>query len=143
MHDLLGIDATDLAAVYASACRQLAAGTLVSAAKLFAVLVALDHKDGRYWRGLAVSMQRMRVFPLAELLYSIAIRIDEKDVVSRVLRAEVMLQQGRKITAWLELDAAIDLLNRDNSAEHHVYKQRAETLREMIRVSDTAGEFTK
>ncbi|MCC6806875.1 MAG: hypothetical protein IT381_05595 [Deltaproteobacteria bacterium] len=144
VHDMLGLTEKDLEATYVSACRQLTASTFMRAAKTFAMLIVLDHDDGRYWRGLAVAMHRMKALPIAETLYTITLRIDPSDLISRVFRAEVMAQQGRRTAAWLELEATLELFKAHPMPEHAAYKQRAETLAASIKSTDaSAAEVEK
>ena len=107
--------------------------------RLEAMLIVLDHDDGRYWRGLAVAMHRMKALPIAETLYTITLRIDPSDLISRVFRAEVMAQQGRRTAAWLELEATLELFKAHPMPEHAAYKQRAETLAASIKSTDASA----
>ncbi|MCC6811945.1 MAG: hypothetical protein IT381_31270 [Deltaproteobacteria bacterium] len=141
-HDLLGIDHAQLEAMYVSACRQLAANQPVAAGKLYCLLAVLDHDDPKHWRGLAVCAHRLKVFPLAELLYNLTLRIEPGDAVSRVYRAEIMLNQGRTTAAWLELEMALEQLRGQTDPMSLVTLQRAEALMQLARTAQaTAGTF--
>ncbi|MCC6808490.1 MAG: hypothetical protein IT381_13780 [Deltaproteobacteria bacterium] len=134
-----GLSDHELLATYASACQLLKKNDFVGAAKIFVLLVALDHRQAKHWRGLGVCAQRAQRFKTAEFFFSAALERDPKDIISRVFRAEARLYLKKVTAAESDLKDVIDHAKQDKRVEIAPYVKRAQNLQQMLHASDQAA----
>jgi predicted Zn-dependent protease len=142
--NVMGLSKQEMDATYVTACQQVQAGQAGSSAKLFTMLIALKHDESKYWRGLGLSMQRMKLWPPAEFAYTMALRFNAEDFVSRVFYAEVLLKLNRPSRARNEVDRALADGKRLAKPDTLPFVKRGEKLRAFIlSAGDAAGQIER
>lgn len=129
---IMGLSKQELDAMYATACQQVQSGQTKESAKLFGTLIALNHNEGKYWRGMGLTMQKMKMWPASEFFYGAALKRDPNDFVSRVFLAEVMLKLNKPARARVEVDRAIEDGKRLAKSDTMAFVKRGERLRSFI-----------
>ncbi|MCC6810288.1 MAG: hypothetical protein IT381_22855 [Deltaproteobacteria bacterium] len=141
---VMGFSEEEVKSTYAKACQRLAQNDLAGAGKLFAMLVALRHNEGKHWRGLGVVAQRSNQPGPCDFLYSMALKHDPNDIISMVFRAEARVNTGRAAAGRQDLLNAIELGERLGNPEHGTYVKRAKKVLQLIDAGETnAGSFEK
>ncbi len=141
--NVMGLSAEELNASYAKASQLLAQNDVFSAGKIFFMLVALQHTDHRYWRGLGICSQRLNQFGSANFFYSRALKKNPDDIVSLVFRGEARVNLGQTILAREDLEKAIQLGGVSKEREARVYATRAKKVLQMMGAGEVSGTFDK
>lgn len=140
---LAGFSDEELEAAYCMACQRLNVGDIDDAAKVFAMICLLKHGEGKYWRGFAICNHRRKQYGLASMFYSIALRCDPDDVISRAFHAETLLWLNGRVKARAEAERAIEDGKRLQKHEHVPYLRRAEAVLSSLAADDNSGEFER
>ncbi len=138
-----GMSDEELQASYAAACQRLAKNDVFGAGKLFLTLAALDHRQGKYWRGLAICALRSGKHSWADRCFEVALARDPNDVISRVFRAEALIYLHRVADARRELATAIERGAQDKSVETSAYVKRARNVIQLLDAGDQAAVMEK
>jgi Flp pilus assembly protein TadD len=85
------------------------AGQIDSAQKIFEGLTALDPNDSFFHSGLGAIYQYQGALERARVEYDRALALNERDIIARCNRAEVLLQQGHTEAAIQDLERISEL----------------------------------
>lgn len=143
LHSFLGFSEEEIDSVYAMACQKLNMGDLAIATQSFTLLVFLKHSQSKYWRGLAMCHHRQKTYHVADFLYTMALRLDPQDVISRTFHAEVLLWMNQKTAAYAQAQRAAEEIQAHKTRDNLPYLQRAEAIMATIQSADFSVGFER
>jgi len=128
--DLFALPAEKLEEMSRIGYEQFKSGGYQSSEKIFRGLTVLDPENYYYHQMLGATYQRMEKFAESVLEYSIALDLNDKDIVSYTNRGESYLKLGLHPLAAQDFEKAISL---DKTGEDR-WANRARMLKEQVRL---------
>lgn len=120
-----GLGDSELEVMYGLAYGEFEQGKYSDSERTFGVLAFFDHKDERFWLGLAASRQRQKKLVEAVAAYSMAVDAGSTNPVVPLNAAECYLGLGRRAEALNALEAALEWAENADDPERIVKRVAA------------------